>query len=335
MSRWKMLKRLIPLFAVMTFLLSGCGDPTMSALKPKGPVAQEQYYLMLISISIMVLVIVVVFALYLYVIIRFRKRKGQEDIIPKQVEGNHILEIVWTVIPIVLLIILAVPTINYTFKHSANNLDNKDAIQVKVTASQFWWKFEYPELGIKTAQDLVIPVGKKIAFEIVSNDVVHSFWVPSLGGKIDANPSDLKTVYTLQADEAGVYKGKCAELCGPSHALMDFKVDARSEEDFNAWVQKMKTPVATVAADAQKGEEIFKSKCLSCHAVEADKDGMGPNLKGFADRQMVAGVLEHNEKNLKDWIKDPVTEKMGTKMPTIPLQDQEIDELVKYLNTLK
>jgi cytochrome c oxidase subunit 2 len=338
MFQWKKSWRLIPLFAVMAYLLTGCGDPTLSALEPKGPVAREQLYLMKLSLFIMIAVVVVVFAIYAYVLIRFRQRKGQTGI-PKQVEGNHILEIIWTVIPILLLLVLAVPTVSYTFKHSADHTKDKDAIHVKVTAHQFWWQFEYPDLGISTAQDLVIPTGKIIAFELTSADVSHAFWVPSLGGKVDTNSGTTNTLY-LQADEIALFKGKCAELCGASHALMDFKVDAKSPADFDAWVHKKNTPT-TVPATAQKGEQLFKENCMACHAVDVKGLGVGPNLNGFASRSMVAGVLDHTPENMQLWITNPQAQKPGNKMPAFgqvaggKLDDGQIKDIVQYLQSLK
>lgn len=332
MNRWKFVWRLMPLTAVLAFLLTGCGDPTLSALNPKGPVAQEQLFLMKLSLGVMIFVFTVVMALYIYVLIRYRKRKGQEGV-PKQVEGSHILEVVWTVIPIILLIIIAVPTVVLTFKHSENYTENEDVLQVKVTAHQYWWQFEYPQHGINTSQDLVIPVGQPVAFEVIASDVIHSFWVPSLGGKIDTLPGQSNVNY-LQADEAAVYRGKCAELCGASHALMDFKVIAMEETDFNAWVDNIKAPPA-IPANVAEGEQIFRDNCLSCHAVGVDGIGMGPNLTGFADREMIAGIMEHNDENLKDWIRDPQSVKPGNKMPKINLTEEQLDQLVNYLNELK
>ena len=300
---------------------------------PRGSVASEQLFLIKLSIGIMGLVIVVVAALYFIAIIRFRKRKGQTGY-PKQVEGSHKLEIIWTVIPILLLLILAVPTVYYTFLHSTDLRKDPDALQVKVTAHQYWWEFEYTDLGINTAQDLVIPQGKKIALELESADVTHSFWVPSLGGKLDANRGQVTTYY-LETDEVDTFLGKCTELCGASHSLMDFKVISKSTADFDAWVEGKKKPVA-VAAEAEKGKLLFDSNCLSCHAVEVDKGSFGPNLNNFANRVEIAGVLEHTDENLKEWIKDPTTLKMGNKMPAFKdaLQDDEINEIVKYLNSL-
>jgi len=324
----------MPLFAVLALLLTGCGDPTLSALDPKGPVANEQRNMMILSFGIMLVVLAAVFLIYIYVIIRFRQRKGQTGI-PKQVEGSHVLEIIWTVVPIILLVILAVPTVYYTFKHSQDYTQDKDSLHVKVTGHQFWWQFEYPDQGINTAQDLYIPVGKRVAFELTTADVNHSFWVPSLGGKIDTNPGEKNVnVLYLQADEPGEYKGKCAELCGASHALMDFKVVAVSDAEFNQWVSKMTAP-KTVSADAAKGEQVFKDNCLSCHAVNAAGAGLGPNLNGFANRTRIAGFLAHDDEKLKEWIQDPQSVKPGSKMPAVELNETQLNDVVKYLNSLK
>ncbi|WP_213585534.1 cytochrome c oxidase subunit II [Paenibacillus sp. J2TS4] len=332
MNRWKFVWRLMPLLAVLAFLLTGCGEPNLSALDPKGPVAREQLFMIKLSIGIMIFVFVVVISIYTYVLLRFSKRKGDKDIIPKQVEGSHLLEVIWTVIPIILLIILAVPTVTYTFKHSEDYTQNDDVLQVKVTAHQFWWQFEYPQHGIVTAQDLVIPAGQKVSFQVTASDVNHSFWVPALGGKIDTNPG-MMNVSHLEADEPGIYRGKCAELCGASHALMDFKVVAKTEADFLDWIEAMKKP-ATITADAAQGEQIFKDNCLACHAVGADGLSMGPNLTGFADRELITGILEHNDENLKAWIRDPQAVKPGNKMPKVNLTEEQLDQLVKYLNQL-
>jgi cytochrome c oxidase subunit 2 len=318
----------------MAFLLTGCGKENLSALRPQGPVAEEQLFLMKLSLGVMIFVFLVVMVIYVYVLLRYRKRKGQ-DIIPEQVEGNHVLEIVWTIIPVVLLLIIAVPTVAITFNLAKDYRGHEDALHVKVTAHQYWWEFEYPDLGIRTAQELVIPAGKFIAFDVISADVNHSFWIPTLGGKIDANAGITNTFY-LKADEADqLLQGRCAELCGASHALMDFKVKTLSETDFNAWVAKMTAPAPAVPASAQRGEQIFKDNCLACHAVSAQGLSVGPNLAGFASRSTIAGILDHSDENLRKWLEDPQKEKPGNKMMIQKLSNDQIDELVKYLNTLK
>ncbi|MFC0211671.1 cytochrome c oxidase subunit II [Paenibacillus chartarius] len=343
MSRVKKLLRLIPLFAVMAFLLAGCGSDRLSALQPQGPVAREQLFLMKLSLSIMVIVVAVVFAIYLWVIVRYRQRKGQENMVPKQVEGSHVLEIIWTAIPIIFLLILAVPTVYYTFQHSADQRANKDAIHVKVTAHQFWWQFDYPDYGIVTAQNMVVPKDKVIALELSSTDVKHSFWVPSLGGKVDTNTGPVNVLY-LKADEIGLFQGRCAELCGASHALMNFTVQSYEETEFQKWVDKMKAPV-TVAAANKEGETLYKENCMSCHQVSAQGLGLGPNLNGFASRPYIAGILDNQgpekEENLHKWITNPQDQKPGNKMPAFgqnfggKLTDAQIDSIAKYLHSLK
>ncbi len=326
------MRRLIPLLAVLACVLTGCGETNLSALKPQGPIAEEQFGLMKLAVYIMVGVVVVVFAISAYVLIRYRKRPGQDEI-PEQVEGNHTLEVIWTVIPIVLLLILAVPTVSTTFKLAKDYSGDKNALQVKVTAKQFWWEFEYPGLGVVTAQDLWIPTDKTIQLTLTSSDVVHSFWVPALAGKMDTNPGMENKMY-LKAPKEGVYKGKCAELCGASHALMDFKVVAVSPDKFDAWVAKMKAPVS-VPAEAKTGEQLFKDNCLSCHAVGDQGTRVGPNLTDIANREKVAGFLDNTKENLKDWIADPQKIKPGTMMPKVELNENELNEIVNYLSNLK
>jgi len=332
-------KRILLLFAALALMLSGCSQEA-SPLNPKGTLAQEQLDLMILSIVIMVIVVVVVFAISIYVLVKFRARKGDHSI-PKQVEGNHKLEIIWTVIPIILLTILAVPTVGYTFKHDQNLSADPEAVKVQVVAHQFWWEFNYPELGIYSSQDLYMPVDKKISFEITSADVNHSFWIPAIGGKKDTNPG-LTSYMHLEPTEVGVFKGKCAELCGPSHALMDFKAVVVTEEEFNAWVADMKEAPAVASEDLAAGEELFKANCISCHAIQPDaRSAVAPHLNGFGERERIAGILEHNEENLKAWIADPGSIKPGTLMPGFgpdsdkPLTDEQLDQLAKYLLELK
>lgn len=160
MKRWHVLKRLLPLMAGVVLLLSACGRADLSTLNPQGAVAQEQFNLMKLSFIIMLLVVIVVFAIAIYVLVRFRRRPGDNKI-PVQVEGNHKLEIIWTVIPLILLVILGVPTIQSVFALSQDYSKDPKAVVVNVTSHQYWWEFEYPGLGVKTAQELVVPIGTK------------------------------------------------------------------------------------------------------------------------------------------------------------------------------
>ena len=338
------MKRLLPLMVGVMLILSACGREDLSALNPQGPVAQTQYDLMKLSIGIMTLVVVVVFAICIYVLIKFRRKKGDKTV-PKQVEGNHTLEIIWTVVPLVLLLILGVPTIQHVFGLAKDYTNDENAVQVKVTAHQYWWEFEYPDYGITTAQDLIVPTGKKIQFELVAADVKHSFWIPAIGGKMDTNPGLTNKMY-LEFPKEGVFRGKCAELCGPSHALMDFKAKAVSQDSFDRWVAAMKAP-AVMPADPELAE-TFNAQCLSCHAVGEKGGNSAPNLTGIGNRETIAGILYNSDivadpqeedkttvENLHDWIKDPQIIKPGNQMPTVDLTDEQINGIAQYLSEYK
>lgn len=346
--------RLFTLLTALMVFLSGCGEEHLSTLTPAGQVGRDQMDLMLLSTAIMVLVIIVVMIVYILAIVKFRRSKVGENVIPKQVEGSHKLELIWTIVPIILLLILTVPTVVSTYKladvsgmDKVNAKGDKTAVTVNVTANLYWWEFEYPDLGIVTAQELVVPTQEKVYFNLKAADVKHSFWIPAAGGKLDNNVDNLNKFYLTfdnpsESLEDGVFYGKCAELCGPSHALMDFKVKSLDREDFDAWVADMKaskeeTPEGEVA---QQGQEIFNKSCISCHAVSGagSTGGQGPNLATFGDRNRVAGFMEHTPEKIKAWISNPEEYKPGNQMPQ-PKQinngkdftDQELTALTEYL----
>lgn len=331
MSRWKLAKRIIPLLAFILFL-TGCAYENPGPLNPIGQVGKDQYNLILFSFAIMLLVMVVVFALIIYVLIRFRKRKGQTGI-PEQVEGSYKLELTWTIIPLILLFILAIPTITMTFDQAEDFRNHDDVVQVKVTGHQFWWEFEYTDYGINTAQELVIPVDKLVQYELHSIDVNHSFWIPPMGGKKD-NMVGLTNILHLDAQVEGLYRGRCAELCGQSHALMNFHVNVVSQEEFDQWVVDMQEPYV-VPAEFADAYALFESRCISCHAIQTDAISSGPNLAGFANRHYIAGFLENTDENLYDWIEKPQDLKKGNKMIVGPMTPDEINRIVEFLNTFK
>lgn len=328
----------VPAFGLLLLLLTGCGEENLSALRPRGTGAKIQFDLMMLSIYIMIGVFLVVAVIFTYVILKFRKRRGEEDIIPEQVEGNTTLEVIWTSIPILLLLILAIPTVLATFTLAAEAPEDDDSVlEIEVTAYQYWWDFNYPGLDFNTAQDLYIPVGEKVYFELTSNDVIHSFWIPALAGKMDNNPGLINKMW-IEAKEPGVYKGKCAELCGPSHALMDFKVIALERDEFDKWANNMKNATAKAeSSEAQAGEEVFAQSCISCHAIGDEGGNIGPDLTSFGERETLAGFLDVTDENIADWIKDPQALKPANTMPAFgnQLSDDEINSLVAYLKEQK
>ncbi|MBM7552892.1 cytochrome c oxidase subunit II [Thalassobacillus pellis] len=337
MKGWMGKFRALFLFSSLALVLSGCGKENLSALKPEGYGAEVILDLMILSIAIMVFVFIVVMAIYTFVLVRYRAKKGQENYIPKQTEGNKALEIIWTVIPIILLLVLAVPTVQATFDLAEESTKKSD-IQVEVTGSQFWWHFEYKGQEISTSQDLYIPEGERVYLTMKSSDVIHSFWVPSIAGKVDTNPGDNENSMYLEAYEEGVYWGHCAELCGPAHSLMDFRVVVVSPEEFEQWVNDMKNvdpkaePETTVA---QEGQELFQNNCLSCHAIGSAPKGVGPNLTNFGDRTKIAGILEPTKENLVDWIVNPDEFKPGNNMPSNLVSEEEASKIAEYLMQLQ
>ncbi|MBO8171357.1 MAG: cytochrome c oxidase subunit II [Bacillaceae bacterium] len=334
--------RLLFLVSTLALVLTGCGDPELSALDPKGTGADMQLDLIMLSLYIMLGVMAVVIVIFTYVLIRYRQRPGDNHI-PKQVEGNTKLEIIWTVIPIILLIILAVPTVYQTFVLAEDAAETtEDPVEIKVTAHQYWWEVEYPEYEIVTAQDIYIPAGERVHIELTSVDVIHSFWVPALGGKMDANPGLVNEMW-LEAKQPGTYKGKCAELCGASHAKMDFKVVALERDQFEKWVADMKEPAPEpTTVSAQEGKQLFENNCMACHATDAGQKSLGPNLNGIADRKTIAGFMDNDKENLEKWITDPAARdvKPGSSGPKgMPafhdkLTEEEISKVAEYLQTL-
>lgn len=346
MKGWMGKTKVFFVFMLLALFLAGCGVENLTALDPKGYGAEKSMDLIILTTLIMVGVFVVVMVIYVITLVRFRRKKGQEDYVPEQVEGNHKLEVIWTVIPIILVLIIAVPTVLTTFD-LADDSKADELINVDVTGNQYWWHFEYSGEEIQTSQDLYIPTGERVYLHMLSSDVIHSFWVPSISGKMDVNAENVNTMY-IEAYEEGVYWGKCAELCGPSHSLMDFKVIAVDPEEYDQWVADMQNVDADAEPEnavAQEGKELFEANnCMNCHATDSAATGgapIGPNLTSFGDRSNIAGILEHDKENLVDWIMDPDAIKPGNKMTAgytdgyPEFSQEEAESIAEYLLQLQ
>jgi cytochrome c oxidase subunit 2 len=357
------------LLASLSVLLTGCATSLkQNPLDPKGPVAEMQTGLLMTSLYVAAGIGTVVTLLLVIVVLRFRAKPGQTEV-PKQIHGSTQLEILWTAIPIAILIAIAIPTVKTAFA-TMGRAENPD-LTVKVVGHQWWFEFQYPDKKVTTANELVIPVGKKVEFELISDDVIHSFWVPQLAGKTDIIPNRLNHMW-FQANEVGLYYGQCAEYCGDSHAKMRFRVRVVSEQEYTAWMearlaQQKGLPESTdpdiaagralfegkvsVGTNKTTGKPIPKVNCASCHAIDGTtaQGKTAPNLSNIGGRHTVAaGILENygtdgqidpklQAENLKKWIRDPAQFKPGTVMPSHPeskLTDTELDQIVKYLQSL-
>jgi len=258
---------------------------------------------------------------------------------PKQIHGNVKLELLWTIIPVLILAAIAIPTVKTIFELAK---EPEDAMKVEVIGHQWWFEFNYPDYGITTANILVIPEDKPIRLEMWSNDVMHNFWVPKLNGKRYLVPGQL-TYLNLYADNAGEYWAQCGEYCGLSHSKMRARVISLSKTDFNNWVineqAEAQRPVeGTLAAE---GEQVYlNAGCTQCHVIDGVWDVQGdriaPNLTHVASRHALGGAsFGNNPEDLSKWLANPSAIKPGTFMPNLELNEDEIVALIEYLGTLK
>ncbi len=235
-------------------LLGGCVERT-AVLNPQGPVARTQYDLIMWSVGFMLFIIVVVFALFAFVLIRYREKPENAGYEPPEEEGNTLLEIVWTAIPILIVIALAVPTVKATFALEKPPTDKVEPITIHVTAANWKWIFSYPEENIETVNYVHIPAGVPVKFKLTSVGPMNSFWVPELGGQKYAMDG-METELILQADKPGSYMGRSANFSGEKFAHMEFEVVAQTGEDFKQWVNEVKTTAPKLNED--KYAQILK-----------------------------------------------------------------------------
>ena len=282
-----------------------------------------------------VLLFIVVQGGLIYTVLRFRER-GDEKGEPEQVHGNLRLELAWTILPVFILMHIAIPTVSTIFKSQAPA--QAGAIKVNATGKQWWFQFQYPDLGVTTANELHVPLGTQVDVRLQSDNVIHAFWVPQLAAKRDMMPARVNHI-TFAAEKVGEYLGQCAEYCGDSHALMKFRVYVDTPEDFQSWVERQKAPADSVSTEALAGFQAFQGAgCVACHSIDGTNAQavIGPNLTHVGSRETIAsGILENNEANLKRWIKDPPSVKPGSKMPNLNLTDEQVQAVSAYLQTLK
>lgn len=276
-----------------------------------------------------------------YAMIRYRRRPG-DDRVPAQIHGNTRLEVAWTVIPSVVLLIVAVPTIKTIFDQDRIPTPaTGEVLRVQVTGHQWWWEFRYPDLGPNavTANELHLPVGRTAVFEIRSADVIHSFWIPKMGGKMDAVPTRLNQMW-FTPQETGEFYGQCVEFCGLQHAQMRDRLIVQSQGDFDRWVAQIKSDAtAPTGTQATRGAALFQAApCAGCHTIRGTKAAgtTGPDLTHVGGRGTIAaGILNNSIDNLISWISDPQEVKVGAKMPTLGLPSQDVGLIAAYLQSLK
>jgi cytochrome c oxidase subunit II len=292
-------------------------------------------------LSIAAIIFIVVFTLLAYAIVRFRQRQPDKDREPPQVYGSTEIEIAWTVIPalIVLVLFLAAARV-IVFIQNASPPHN--AIEITVIGHQFWWEFRYPGFNVVTANELHVPVSDPAHpmptfLTLLSADTDHSFWVPRLAGKTDLIPNHPNRMW-IEPQEPGIFLGQCAQYCGTQHAKMLLRVYVEPSIVFERWIRAQRqTAVATDAVS--EGRVTFETgPCLACHKVEgiAGNGQYGPNLTHLMSRDTIAsGAAVNTTENLRRWISDPNLIKPGAKMPALGLSAHQIDVVTAYLETLR
>ena len=325
------------------------GDVPQNSLNPGGTSAAKVDSLFWMVFWIAVVVFVIVSVGLLFAVLRFRERKGVTRAV-RQIHGSTKLELAWTIIPVVILAVIAVPTIKLLFELREAPAPGDNALEIEVIGHQWWWEFRYPDYGFTTANEMHIPTDRPIYLTLTSADVIHSFWVPRLAGKRDAVPGRTSNIL-LEADEPGVFIGQCAEFCGLAHADMRQRVFAHTEADFEAWALAQAIPAAVPTEGAAlAGWEVFQTQCTSCHAIAgtAATSQLAPNLTHFASRTAFAGAtLDNTEEHLREWLRNPsalvpmhperndLAAGRVLGMPDLGLTEEQITDLIAFLETLK
>lgn len=334
-------RRPIAVALAATSLLAGCGGVErfpQTSLDPASDYAYAVDGLQNLTIYLAVAVALVVFAILTYILIHFRYQPGAPQ--PRQVHGNTQLELAWTLIPAVLVAIIAVPTVRTIF--ATQQSAPEGALIVEVNGFQWWWEFRYPLANgdtVVTANEVHVEVGRPVELRMTSRDVIHSFWIPQMGGKRDVIPGRLNTIVFTPL-EAGVYLGQCAEFCGESHALMKMRLVAHEPAEYAAWLENEGRPAVepTDSAVMIGRQLVTGGVCAGCHTIRgtpAQFGRLGPDLTHVARRMTIAGgILDNNAANLHRWIDNPPAVKPGALMPDPQLSEQELRYVVAYLQTL-
>ncbi|QFU17501.1 cytochrome c oxidase subunit II [Microvirga thermotolerans] len=333
--------RLRPSAAALLLLpLTGCKG-WQSALDPHGPGARSLETLFWIFLA----VLATVWALtMLGLIASLRARRSAEADPLSDDPGTEagMGRAVTLLVALTALTVLALTGISYAYQKRFGD-KREDVLTIKVTGHQWWWQIDYEDAqanrSFTTANEIHIPVGEPVRLKLESSDVIHSFWVPSLMGKMDNIPGR-QNVIEMQADREGIYRGQCAEFCGWQHAHMSMLIVAKPKSEFDAWRDRQIASAAPPADDERRrGEQVFlTSPCIMCHSVRGTSAGgkVGPDLTHVGSRlTLAAGTLQNTRGNLAAWIVDPQRIKPGTNMPLIQVEPQDLNALVSYLEGLK
>ncbi len=323
------------------FARAASAAPIPNIFDPASTPADSIYHLSLFVLATCAGIFITVFSLLIYAAVKFRQRTGDDGREPPQIYGSNQVELAWTVIPVLIVVVLFLATARVI--HAVEDARfPAGTTEVVAVGHQFWWEFQYPQQGFVTANELHVPVSDAkrptpTHITLLSADTDHSFWVPQLAGKTDLIPNRENSMW-IDPHEAGEYVGQCAQYCGVQHAKMLLKVVVQSPEDFERWVAAQRQLPAQLAS-ASEGRHIFETTaCVNCHTIAGtDARGkFGPDLTHLMSRQtLAAGAAPNTPDNLRKWIQEPDSIKPGALMPAMQLSGPDLEALTAYLLSLK
>ncbi|HEX2191353.1 MAG TPA: cytochrome c oxidase subunit II [Longimicrobiaceae bacterium] len=341
------LRRRAAACALLPALLGGCvGTGVQDVLAPTGPQAARIADWFWISYALAVAVFVAFAAILAYGLLRARRRERRGE--PAELPPSHGRGLViWggIVVPTAILLTLLVLSA-YTDRRISRlgRGPGEHPVTIQVVGHQFWWEVRYrdpanPHREFTTANELRVPVGRPVRLVLSARDVIHSFWVPNLHGKMDLIPGRTNDL-VLQVDEPGVYRGQCAEFCGTQHAKMAMLVEALPPAEFAAWWERQLRPHPTPVDSAlARGHDVFmQNGCGLCHSIRGTEahGSVAPDLSYFGERRTIAaGTLPNTRGHLGGWISDPQAIKPGNRMPAVPLEGDDLRALLSYLHSLR
>jgi cytochrome c oxidase subunit 2 len=330
-------------FLLCCLTAAAAADPASTGTNifdPQSTPARSIVHLSTFVLTITGLIFIVVFTLLVYSISKFRARSANANSEPAQVYGSTQIELAWTIIPVLIVVVLFMATARVI--HAMQDApEPTSAVEVTVIGHQFWWEYRYPKLGVVTANELHIPVSDPshptpTFLQLLSADTDHSFWIPELAGKTDLVPNHPNRMW-MDPEHTGVFVGQCAQYCGTQHAKMLLRVSVDTPEDFEQWVREQHQP-AVADERVTAGRRVFETTaCINCHAVNGTvaNGRFGPDLTHLMSRTTIgAGAALNTPENLRLWIQNPDAIKRGSLMPAMQLSKSDLDELVEYLETL-
>jgi cytochrome c oxidase subunit 2 len=338
-----MIKNTVPIFCTAVAAWANPASPPLSPTNIFAPASTPADMISTLSYLVLTVtgaIFVTVFCLLLWAVVNYREKASSSPGEPAQVYGSTQVELAWTVIPVLIVVVLLLATVR-AIASIQNAAPPPGAVEVSVIGHQYWWEYHYANSNVVTANELHVPVSDPAHptptfLKLLSADTDHSFWVPRLAGKTDLIPNHPNSTW-IDPHETGLYLGQCSQYCGVQHAKMLLRVYVDTRDKFDRWIEQQSRPA--VASDVIEGRRTFESiACVNCHTVNgtAANGKFGPDLTHLMSRDTIgAGIVPNTPANLRRWIQDPNAFKPGCLMPSMGLSDSQLDAITAYMETLR